>query len=306
MTTTAAPPKKDTTRSNTYGPLELFDIDRLLDDDERDIAATVRKFVDTRLKPQRRGLVRIGHAAQGTGQGVRRTRRAGHAPAGLRLRGHQRRQLRPGLPGAGGRRQRLPQLRLGAGLAVDVLDLPLRLRGTEERVAAPAGRRRRHRLLRADRAGLRLQPGRHAHPRPPRRQRLGAQRHQDVDHQRQPRRRRHRVGTDRRRHPRLPGAHGHPGIHRQRDSPEAVAARLGDLRAGARQRPTAGVGAAAARRRPGRSAVVPQRGPLRHRVRRARRRPRQPGDHDRLHPDRATCSTAAVRVTSSPRRSWPT
>ena len=44
--THAAPPKKD-----IYSPLELFDTDRLLDEDERDIAATVRKFVDTRLKP---------------------------------------------------------------------------------------------------------------------------------------------------------------------------------------------------------------------------------------------------------------
>ena len=39
----------------TYTPLELFDIDRLLDDDERDIAATVRKFVDTRLRPNIEG-----------------------------------------------------------------------------------------------------------------------------------------------------------------------------------------------------------------------------------------------------------
>lgn len=46
MTLTAPPPKKA-----TYSPLELFDVDRLLDDDERDIAATVRKFVDTRLRP---------------------------------------------------------------------------------------------------------------------------------------------------------------------------------------------------------------------------------------------------------------
>ncbi len=46
MTITAQPPKKD-----IYSPLELFDIDRLLDEDERDIAATVRKFVDTRLRP---------------------------------------------------------------------------------------------------------------------------------------------------------------------------------------------------------------------------------------------------------------
>ena len=46
MTATVAPPKKD-----TYTPFELFDIHRLLDDDERDIAATVRRFVDTRLRP---------------------------------------------------------------------------------------------------------------------------------------------------------------------------------------------------------------------------------------------------------------
>jgi len=46
MTATVAPPKKDTST-----PFELFDIDRLLDADERDIAATVRRFVDTRLRP---------------------------------------------------------------------------------------------------------------------------------------------------------------------------------------------------------------------------------------------------------------
>lgn len=46
MSTTTAPAKKD-----LYTPLELFATDRLLDSDERDIAATVRKFVDTRLRP---------------------------------------------------------------------------------------------------------------------------------------------------------------------------------------------------------------------------------------------------------------
>ncbi|KAA0111281.1 acyl-CoA dehydrogenase family protein [Mycolicibacterium sp. P1-5] len=46
MSTTTAPAKKD-----VYTPLELFGTDRLLDSDERDIAATVRKFVDTRLRP---------------------------------------------------------------------------------------------------------------------------------------------------------------------------------------------------------------------------------------------------------------
>ena len=46
MTATVAPPKKD-----TYTPFELFDINRLIDDDERDIASTVRRFVDDRLRP---------------------------------------------------------------------------------------------------------------------------------------------------------------------------------------------------------------------------------------------------------------
>src|ERR1044072_5847370 len=40
-----------TTSSPSIAPLELFEIDRLLDPDERDIAAAVRKFVDTRLRP---------------------------------------------------------------------------------------------------------------------------------------------------------------------------------------------------------------------------------------------------------------
>ena len=46
MTTLIAPRK-----SGPLRPLELFGTDHLLDEDERDIAATVRKFVDTRLKP---------------------------------------------------------------------------------------------------------------------------------------------------------------------------------------------------------------------------------------------------------------
>ncbi len=51
MTLTAAAPAAADRGHKSYAPLELFDTDRLLDADERDIAATVRKFVDTRLKP---------------------------------------------------------------------------------------------------------------------------------------------------------------------------------------------------------------------------------------------------------------
>lgn len=50
MTATTAP-----SAPKASGPLELFDINRLLDDDEREIASTVRKFVDTRLKPNIEG-----------------------------------------------------------------------------------------------------------------------------------------------------------------------------------------------------------------------------------------------------------
>jgi glutaryl-CoA dehydrogenase len=46
MTTTTTP-----AASTNLRPLEMFGIDTLLDDDERDIAATVRRFVDTRLRP---------------------------------------------------------------------------------------------------------------------------------------------------------------------------------------------------------------------------------------------------------------
>ena len=50
MTITAAPRAE-----KTDTPLGLFDTNRLLDQDERDIAATVRKFVETRLKPNVEG-----------------------------------------------------------------------------------------------------------------------------------------------------------------------------------------------------------------------------------------------------------
>src|SRR3954465_8820784 len=50
MTAIASPPS-----AKTYTPLGLFDTDRLLDEDERDIAATVRQFVETRLRPNVEG-----------------------------------------------------------------------------------------------------------------------------------------------------------------------------------------------------------------------------------------------------------
>ena len=88
-----------------------------------------------------------------------------------------------------------PQPRLGPGLAGDVRDLALGLGGAEAGVAAADGRGRGDRLLRPDRARLRLRPRLDAHPRPPRRRRLDPPRPEDVDHQRLDRRRRRRLGA---------------------------------------------------------------------------------------------------------------
>ena len=62
---------------------------------------------------------------------------------------------------------------------------PLRLARSRSSEWLPRhGDRRGDRLLRPDRTRRRQRPGLHAHARPPRRRRLGAQRRQDVDHQR--------------------------------------------------------------------------------------------------------------------------
>ena len=57
---------------------------------------------------------------------------------------------------------------------------------------------------------------------------LGAQRHQDVDHERLAVRRRGRLGAHRRRRARLPRPARHARLHDAGHPPEAVAARLGD------------------------------------------------------------------------------
>ena len=153
----------------------------------------------TRSRPTCRAGSRRGRSTtRGPGQAVRRPRAARHAPRGLRLRRDERRRLRARLPGAGGRstpasaawcpcRGRWPCTpsgsygseeqkqdwlpRMAAGEAIGCFGLTEPDHGSD--------------------------PGRHAHPRPARRLRLGARRPQDVDHQRLGRRRRRRLGADR-------------------------------------------------------------------------------------------------------------
>ena len=73
--------------------------------------------------------------------GARGARPARRLARGLRLRGPQRGELRPDLPGARARRLRHPQLRLGADEPLHVPDPRVRQRGAEAEVPAAAWRR---------------------------------------------------------------------------------------------------------------------------------------------------------------------
>ena len=139
-------------------PLDFLGLDGLLDDEERLLRDTVRAFVVDRVLPDIARMVRGRDLPGGDGQGDGCAGPAGHAPRRLRLRRDQRRQLRAGLSGAGGGRQRVPQLRVGPGLAGHVPHPRLRQRGAEAGVAAGDGGRRGHRLLRPDRARLGQRP----------------------------------------------------------------------------------------------------------------------------------------------------
>ena len=186
-------------------PRDYLAVDRLLDDEER---ADPRHGPPVRAGQGRAERRRAGSRRRTiplrAGARARQPRRARHAPRGLRLRRRERHRVRPRLHGARGRRQRHPQPRLGAGLARDVRDPPLGLGGAEAGVAAADGRGRGDRVLRPDRARLGLGPRLDAHARAARRRRLDPARAEDVDHERLGRRRRRRVGADRRRGARLP------------------------------------------------------------------------------------------------------
>ena len=134
------------------------------------------------------------------------------------------------------------------------------------------------RLLRADRARLRLQPRRDDHHREGDDGRLGAERHQDVDHQRLAGHRRDHLGQDRRHRrrqvdPRLHRPDRHQGLHRQGPEGEALAPRQRHQRAASARTCTLPKDAILPKsRRAQEPAHVPDPGALRHRVGRGRAR----------------------------------
>ncbi len=185
-------------------------------------------------------VLRGASLPEGAGSGARRARPARLIAQGLWLRGPQRHQLRADLSGARARRLRHPQLRLGAVLALHVSDPCLRLRGAEAEVPSGHGARGAHRLLRAHRAARRLRPRQHEDPCQAARQGLGAERLEDVDHQRRHRRPRGRLGHDGGRNPWLHRRERHSRLRRTRDRAEVLPARLGHLRPVLRQCSRAG------------------------------------------------------------------
>ena len=125
---------------------------------------------------------------------------------------------------------------------------------------------------------------------------LGAQRLQDVDHQRRHRRPVRRVGDDRGGHPRLHRREGHARVSRPPEIEHKFSLRASvtsalffdDVVVPEEQR-------AARRRRAQGSAVLPDAGALRHRLGRHRRGAGLPGAAARVHRRRACCSVARWR-----------
>ena len=202
-------------------PARPLDLDSLLGDEERMIRDTVRRWVGERVLPEigewfDEGILPRELVAEVGELGL----------FGMHLEGY-------GCAGASATAYGVACRELEAGDSGCARSCPCRARWRCSRSGSTAARSRRTsgcrgwrrarpRLLRADRARLRLRPGQHAHPRPARRRRLGPQRDEDVDHERRDRRRGGRVGADRRRRARLRGPDRHAGLHDARHPPQAV------------------------------------------------------------------------------------
>ena len=127
--------------SDALDRLDLLDLDDDLDDEDRLLRDTVRKFADDRLRPHIRqwfedGTLPARELAREFGElGV-----LGMHLEGLRLPGREGVAVRPGLRRDRGGRLGPAVAGQRAGLAGDVRDLRLRQRGAEAAVAAADGR----------------------------------------------------------------------------------------------------------------------------------------------------------------------
>ena len=186
--TKAASPHKKAPPFNWEDPLDL---EGELTEDERMVRDTARGYAQDKLMPR---VLKAYREEKFDREILREMGELGllgaDHPGGIRRRGPRLRRLRPDRARDGARRFRLPLRHVGAVLAGDVSDLRLRQRGAAPEISAQARQRRDHRLLRPDRARLRLRSGLDGDARREGRRRLQAQRRQDVDLQCADRRRR--------------------------------------------------------------------------------------------------------------------
>ena len=193
---------------------------------------TARKFIEDNLVPIIEECNRAGRFPRELVKPMADLGFFGASLQGLWLRRHVERRIRTGHAGTGARRFRRALVRQRAVGAGDVSDLYLRLRRAEKYLAARAAEGRKARLLRIDRARLRLEPRRHAHTREKSRQRICAERREDVDHIGHDRRRRGHLGQGRKRGrqgPRLSGRNRPARLQGRRHPRQVVVARVGDL-----------------------------------------------------------------------------
>ena len=180
-------------------------IDSQFSEQELMVRQTARQFVDERVLPLIRDCFRDGRFPDGTDPGDGAARIFRRQPGRLRLRGHEQRRVRAGHAGAGARRLRLRSFVCVQGALVMY---PIYTYGSEEQKQQWLPRLqigRGDRLFRADRAGVRIESGGHADHGAAATGRLGAERREDVDHQRVDRRRGRGVGARRGRDSRIPG-----------------------------------------------------------------------------------------------------
>ena len=142
--------------STDPAPTDLLRVDDELSDEERLVRDTVRKFAADRILPDIADWFEAGTLPKELFPEIGKLGLLGMHLKGYGCAGHGRHRLRRRVPGTRGRRLRSAQPGLRPGLPGHVPDLEVRIGRAEGGVAAPDGRRRGGRLLRADGAGSRF------------------------------------------------------------------------------------------------------------------------------------------------------
>ena len=293
MATTSAPP--------TLDPKDVLGLDHLLGDEERMLRDTVRRLVGDRVLPDVGRLVRGGRPSRASWP--RRSASSACSACTSRATAAPARAPSPTASPASSSRPATPGVRSFVSVQGSLAMFPIWKFGSEEQKQEwlpRHGRRRGDRLLRPDRARLRLRPGQHAHDAPRATATTGSSTAP-------------RCGSPtaasptwpscgratRRRASAASSSRPTRRASRPRHPPQALAAGVGhapswsldDVRLPGRRRAARGHGHA-------RAALVPQRGALRHLLGRHRRR-RAPATRPRSSTPRRACSSGGRSPASS-------